>query len=428
MNTNRRISITGVGYTGLALATAFAKSQEVIAYDIDTDRLDHLRHGELPADGSIADNIDSPAIHYTDDPKDLKNADLHFVCVSALVKKDSTPDLSCLVEATKTLAGLIKKGDIIVYETTVYPGTTEEICIPTLEKYSNMKCGKDFFVGYSPERINPCDYEHTLSNIAKVVSACDCKTAELLAQIYKKIINAEVHIVKSIRSAEAVKLIENIQRDVNIAFLNEASLLIHKLGLDSREIYGAMRTKWNALPFKPGFVGGYCININPYYLLYSAERSGFHSNIVQSCRKVNEYIPRFIVDEVDELASKLSKKLHACRVAILGVGYKENCPAFFNSASIEIYELLKDKVDKIYLHDPLVKKDELEEKLAISLNELEEINNIDILLLLVAHDDYKRLTKDDYLKFLNPSAAIMDVKGVLDEQDFEKTNVKLWTL
>lgn len=424
----RKISVTGLGYVGLTIATAFGQIQKVIGYDKNASRIAELKDGhdkndEIPDE--VLKNVD---IHYTTNPADLKKADFHIIAVLTPVNKDRQPDFSILLEASEKMGEQLKKGDIVVFESTVYPGATEEKCIPILEKFSKLTCGKDFAVGYSPERINPADHEHVFSNIIKIVSATDSKSLEIIAEVYASVVKAGVHRVSSIRIAEATKVIENTQRDLNISLINEMALILHSIGMDSAEVMAAAKTKWNFLPFKPGFVGGHCIGVNSYYLAHKAEEAGYHPDVIHAGRRINEYMTKFIAEKTIKELIHLGVTIKNARIGVLGLTYKENCSDLHDTRVIELIKELENYDAKIFVHDPLADHDLAKKEYGIELLQWDELVNLDAIILAVSHKKYVNLKPNQIQKILSPQGLIMDVKNILKPDDFLATGLTLWRL
>jgi UDP-N-acetyl-D-galactosamine dehydrogenase len=423
----RKISITGLGYVGLTIATAFGQIQKVIGYDTNASRIDELKAGNDKNEEISADVLKTSTIDYTTDPTALKEADFHIVAVLTPTK-DNQPDLSILLKASETLGKQLKKGDIVVYESTVYPGATEEKCIPILESASQLICGKDFTVGYSPERINPADKKHTFSNITKVISATDKSTLNIIAEVYSSVVNAGVHPVSSIRIAEAVKVVENTQRDINISLVNEIALILHSLGMDSFEVFEAARTKWNFLPFQPGLVGGHCIGVNSYYLAHKAEAVGYHPDVILAGRRVNNYMTRYLAQETIKQLNKIGKPNKKSRIAVLGLTYKENCADLHDTKVIDLIRELQSLDADVLVHDPLADTKEAQKLYGIDLIAWEDLVNVDAIIIAVAHKQYSALSKTDFQKIFYRHGLIMDVKGILHPKDYDDSGIRIWRL
>jgi UDP-N-acetyl-D-galactosamine dehydrogenase len=428
MTHERIISVIGLGYVGLTTAGAFSKIGKVIAFDTSPTRIKELQNGHDKNDEVPDHDLSSPNIYFTTNISDLKEADFHIITVPTPLDITKHPDLSMLLNASEQLGKQLKIGDIVVYESTVYPGATEEKCIPVLEKFSNLTHGKDFFVGFSPERINPADKNHVFANIVKVVSGTDNKTLDIIADVYSCVVKAGVHRASSIRVAEACKVIENTQRDVNIALMNEIAIMLHKFGIDTAEVISAMKTKWNFLPFQPGLVGGHCIGVNPYYLMHKAQEVGYHSEIISAGRRANENISKFIVDEAIKCLINQSILIKESRIAILGLTYKENCSDVRDTRVIDIINSLKSYGIEVLVNDPIADRINAKKDYGIELVSWESLSNLDAIILTVAHNEYLSLTKNDFLNKLKKNGTIMDIKEILSINEFYDTGVKLWRL
>ncbi len=427
--TSRKIAIIGLGYVGLPVAAAFAKKQRVIAFDINQARVAALMRGEDHTGEVSAQDLKAGDFHFTAEGADLKQADFFIVAVPTPIDEANQPDLRPLLAASRTVGAQLKKGDIVVYESTVYPGTTEEDCVPVLEHTSGLKCGVDFFVGYSPERINPGDTEHTFTKIKKIVSGQTPAVLDIVAEVYASVVMAGVYKASSIKVAEAAKVIENTQRDLNIAFVNELSMIFHTLGIDTKEVLDAAGTKWNFLPFKPGLVGGHCIGVDPYYLTYRAEKEGFHPQVILAGRRVNDGMGAYIARETVKLLSKNNVCLKTAKIGIFGLTFKENCPDLRNTKVVDIIHELKEYGMNPLVHDPLAEASQALHEYDITLNALEQFKNLDALILAVAHREYLALPLSDLVDRLNPAHPLMiDVKGVLDEVQLHAAGVQTWRL
>lgn len=428
MGPQRSISVIGLGYVGLTTAVAFSRHAKVIAYDINSIRIEELKNGTDRNREVTNHDLQSPNLHFTADIKDLKHANFHIISVPTPLDRHNNPNLRYLLEASNQLGALLKPNDIVIYESTVYPGATEEKCIPILEKASGLTYGKDFTVGFSPERVNPADKEHIFTNIVKVVSGTDQKTLDIVSELYKKVVKAGIHQAPSIRVAEACKVIENTQRDVNIALMNDIAIMLHKMGIDTADVIAAMKTKWNYLPFKPGLVGGHCIGINSYYLMHKAKEVGHYSEIISAGRHANEYIPKFIVDETIKCLIHKNILIKNARLAILGLTYKENCPDLRDTRVIDIINQFKNYGLQILVNDPVVDPIEARKEYNIELVSWKDLKNIDVLLLTVAHDQYRSLKKNDFLNILSKNGIIMDVKEIFNAEEFSDTPITFWRL
>ena len=426
---NRKLALIGLGYVGLPVATEFAKQGRVIAFDINSLRIAELKKG-IDQTGEVSLNeLSSGHFLFTSDAEDLKQADFFIIAVPTPIDKANQPDLHPLLSASKTIAPHLKKGDIVVYESTVYPGTTEEDCVPVLEQYSGLKCGIDFFVGYSPERINPGDKEHTFTKIQKIVSGQTPEVLDIVASVYGSVVEAGVYKASSIKVAEAAKVIENTQRDLNIAFVNELAMIFHKLGIDTNEVLAAAGTKWNFLPFKPGLVGGHCIGVDPYYLTHKAESVGYHPQVILAGRRINDGMGAYIAREAIKLLAKKGICLNQAKVGVLGLTFKENCSDLRNTKVIDIIRELQEYGVHILVHDPLASREEAQHEYGLTLSAFEVMQGLDIVILAVVHQDYLRLSQEDLTHLLKPGAGvIVDVKSVLNQEAYQKAGVTIWRL
>lgn len=424
----RKISVIGLGYVGLTIAAAFSRLTRLIAFDSNAIRIFELKNGHDKNQEVTDETLKAENFLFTEDPNDLKEADFHIVTVPTPLNTTKHPDFTLLFNASELLGKILKKGDIIVYESTVYPGVTEEKCIPLLEKYSKLRCGKDFSVGYSPERINPADKEHTLKDIVKIVAATDEKTREIIADVYKTVVN-DVFPVSSIKIAEASKIIENTQRDVNIALINEIAIMLHHLGLQTTEVIEAMQTKWNYLPFKPGLVGGRCIGVNSYYLMHKMEELGYYSDMIQAARRVNESIGKFIAEEAIKKLIHLDIPVKKARIAILGLTYKENCSDLRDTRVMDIIRELRSYGNcGLLIHDPIADSEVAKQNYGIKLQSWENLQDLDVMIFAVAHQTYLNLSKAEIKNKFNRRGLLMDIKNIFCHQDFSNTGILLWRL
>jgi UDP-N-acetyl-D-galactosamine dehydrogenase len=405
------IAVIGLGYVGLPLALAFSKHYQVIGFDLDKTRVDALKSGEDSTLESTAEALNAASnLVLTDDLSLIVDATIYIVTVPTPVHADKSPDLSFLLYATSQIAGILKCGDIVIYESTVYPGCTEEDCVPVLEKISGLKFNTDFYCGYSPERINPGDKVNTLTKIQKITSGSTPEIAKYINQLYGSIITAGTYAAPSIKVAEAAKSIENAQRDINISFVNELALIFDRLGIDTHEVLAAASTKWNFLPFKPGLVGGHCIGVDPYYLAHKAKAVGYDPRVILSGRDVNDQMSAFVCHKLIQLLADTGKKIHGAKVLVLGVTFKENCPDFRNSKVFEIIHQLKAEGAMVAAFDPYANAVEVFQKHQVQL--ITAFEKYDVILLAVAHDFFKAL---DYASLKTNSAAIVyDTKAFLD--------------
>ncbi|MGX7150962.1 nucleotide sugar dehydrogenase [Enterococcus ureasiticus] len=421
------LSVIGLGYVGMPLAVAFSKKLPVIGFDTNQEKVAQYLCGIDPTKEVGAEEIATAEIHFTNNEADLKKASFHIVAVPTPVTVDKNPDLEPIKSACMLLGRNLKKGDILVFESTVYPGATEDICIPILEAQSHLISGKDFFVGYSPERINPGDKVHTLESIVKIVSGCDNETLETIAQVYELVIDAGVHRAPSIKVAEAAKVVENSQRDINIAFMNELAMVFDKMSIDTSDVLAAMATKWNALTFYPGLVGGHCIGVDPYYFISEAEKLGYHSQIIAAGRKVNDGMGEFIAEvAIKELIQK-DCSVKKARIGILGLTFKENCPDIRNTKVVDIITHLHSYgVEQILVSDCWADQAEVSKEYGIELTPETELKNLDCLIVAVGHDAYCQFKSTDLQQFFAASSDILvDVKGLYKEnqKDFHYWNL-----
>jgi UDP-N-acetyl-D-galactosamine dehydrogenase len=407
-----KVCVIGLGYVGLPLAVEFGKKIEVIGFDINKERIEELKKGHdrtLEVDGPELKSASK--LSFTSDPKDLKSVNYFIVTVPTPVDQFKKPDLSPLISASKTVGGILKKDDIVIYESTVYPGCTEEVCVPVLEKISGLKFNVDFFCGYSPERINPGNKLHRVSTIKKITSGSLPEIAKKVDNLYKKIITAGTHLASSIKVAEAAKVIENSQRDINIAFVNELSMIFDKMGIDTHEVLEAAGTKWNFLPFKPGLVGGHCIGVDPYYLTYKAESLGHHPEVILSGRKTNDFMGTHIANKVIKLMAVRKLPIHQADVLVLGITFKENCPDIRNSKVADVINELKSFGTNVEVYDPHADAAEVNHEYGFNL--IKDLNKkYHAIVLAVGHNEFKSLTWD---KIKDSNTVVFDVKGFLDK-------------
>lgn len=426
------ISIVGLGYVGIPLAVEFAKKVNVIGFDINAEKIRIYINGKDPTNEVGDYEIQHTSVKFTNDETRLQDAMFHIVAVPTPINMDKTPDLTPVINASRILGRNLKKGSIVVFESTVYPGVTEQVCIPILEQESGLKCGMEFKVGYSPERINPGDKEHRLENIIKIVSGMDEETLDEIAAIYELIIQAGVHRVSCIKVAEATKVVENSQRDINIAFMNELAMVFDRMEIDTKEVIDAMKTKWNALTFYPGLVGGHCIGVDPYYFIYEAERLGYHSQIVMAGRKINDGMGNFIADMIIKKLILTNKLVRNSKVVILGITFKENCPDIRNSKVDDIITRLKEYVIEPILVDSQANELEAKRKYGDSLANIETVKNADCIVFAVAHEEYKHLTIDQidqlFCSGKNENKIIIDVKSILDKNLILSKGYQYWSL
>lgn len=432
VNREEKIALVGLGYVGMPIAVAFAKKVDVIGFDVNQAKIDLYRSGIDPTHEVGDEAIRATTVAFTADEKDLQKAKFLIVAVPTPVNQDKTPDLAPVIGASEVVGRNLTCGSIVVYESTVYPGVTEDICIPILERESGLKCGVDFKVGYSPERINPGDKVHRLENITKIVSGMDAESLEEIKNIYDLVIEVGTYPVSSIKTAEAIKVVENSQRDINIAFMNELAMVFDRMGIDTNEVVDGMNTKWNALGFRPGLVGGHCIGVDPYYFVYEAEKLGYHSQIILAGRKVNDGMGAFVADAAIKEMVLAGKSPKNAKVAIFGLTFKENCPDTRNSKVEDIIIRLREYgIDPIIV-DPWAKESDAMHEYGVTLTTLEEISNLDCLILAVAHREFREMTITDYLKLFrdmpNDEKVLLDVKGILDRHALIQSGVRSWRL
>ena len=425
-NSNYKISVSGLGYVGLPVLIAFSKLDEVVGFDINSQRIHDLSLGVDKNNEVNKEDLINSNIKFSNNIQDIKAANFHIVAVPTPVSKNNDPDLSPLISASEKIGTILKKGDIVVYESTVYPGVTEEICIPILEEKSSLKIGVDFKVGYSPERINPGDKEHIISNIVKVVSGSDDDCLEAVATTYGKIVKAGIFKAASIKTAEAAKVIENTQRDINIALVNELSLIFNKLDIDTSDVLEAANTKWNFLDFTPGLVGGHCIGVDPYYLTYKSRLHGYEPQVILSGRKINDHMAHYISDQIVQDIEEISS--NECTVTIMGITFKEDCPDMRNSKILDIIDNLKAAKISIQISDPIVSPEEVQESTGIELTKIENLEPSNILLLAVAHSQFKKLSKSTIKKLIKEGGAIYDLKNIFKEDYFIADDIRHWKL
>ncbi len=426
-----KLSLVGLGYVGMPIAVAFARKIKVVGFDLNEEKIRLYQSGIDPTNEVGADVIKKTSVEFTADPSRLREARFHIVAVPTPVKSDHTPDLSPVESASRILGQNLTKGSVVVFESTVYPGVTEEICVPILEKESGLKCGVDFKIGYSPERINPGDKVHRLETITKIVSGMDEETLDTVAKVYELVVDAGVYRAQSIKVAEAAKVIENSQRDINIAFMNELSIIFHKMGIDTLEVLEAAGTKWNFLPFKPGLVGGHCIGVDPYYLTYKSDQLGYHSRIILSGRRINDEMGKYVAESLVKNLIKVNIPVKTARVAILGFTFKENCPDTRNTKVIDIYNELGEYGIRPIVVDPAADAAEAERLYGITFGSLKDVKDMDAVVVAVAHDVFAKLTKADVDKFYkagNEKKVLADIKGMFDKEEYMTSDYYYWRL
>ncbi|RBP04720.1 nucleotide sugar dehydrogenase [Rossellomorea aquimaris] len=453
VNREEKISILGLGYVGMPIAVAFAKKIEVIGFDVNHDKINLYKNGIDPTKEVGNDVIKNTTVDFTGDETRLRESKFHIVAVPTPVKGDRTPDLTPIESASRTLGRNLTKGSIVVFESTVYPGVTEDICVPILEKESGLKCGQDFKVGYSPERINPGDQEHRLETIIKVVSGMDEETLDIVAKVYELVVDAGVFKAESIKVAEAAKVIENAQRDINIAFMNELSIIFNKMEIDTKAVLEASGTKWNFLKFHPGLVGGHCIGVDPYYLTYKAEQMGYYSQIILSGRKINDDMGKYVAESTVKKMIKANKQINGAKVVIFGVTFKENCPDVRNTKVVDVIKELEEYGIEVKVVDPVADKGDLWHEYRINLSELEEIKEMDAAIFAVPHEEFKTIrlneikamfrenryidnsamreiaaTVDIEIDKENDNCVLIDLKGMFNRKEAEQLSFLYWRL
>jgi UDP-N-acetyl-D-glucosamine/UDP-N-acetyl-D-galactosamine dehydrogenase len=426
---NLSIAIFGLGYVGLPLAIEFGKKYPTVGFDINKNRISELESG-LDKTLEVSKNEFDKATNltFTTDPDKIKNCNIYIITVPTPVDKFNTPDLSPLKSASSMVGSVLKKGDIVIYESTVYPGATEEVCVPILEEVSGFTYNVDFYCGYSPERINPGDKEHSLKTIVKITSGSNDEVATIIDNLYNSILEKGTHKASSIAVAEAAKVIENIQRDVNIALMNELAMLFTKLGLDTTEVLEASGSKWNFLTFRPGLVGGHCIGVDPYYLTHKANEIGYNPEIVLAGRRINDAMGKFIVDATISEMIKEGINPIGAKVAVFGLTFKENCPDLRNSKVINVIENLKNYNCNVVVTDSLADNNEAQNMYNLPLTKLDQIKDMDAVVLAVGHDEYKKIDRNKWTKMLNNKSVFMDVKSIYSKDYFIETTINHWRL
>lgn len=432
-NQELQLSVVGLGYVGMPIAVEFAKRGiKVIGYDLNEKKIDTYKAGIDPTNEVGDEVIKNSTVEFTSDETDLKKAKFHIVAVPTPVNKDHTPDLTPVEGASRILGRNLTKGSIVVFESTVYPGVTEDICVPILEKESGLKCGKDFKIGYSPERINPGDKVHRLTTIKKIVSGMDEETLNIIAEVYGIVVDAGVHRAESIKVAEAAKVIENSQRDINIAFMNELSIIFNKMQIDTKAVLEAAGTKWNFLKFYPGLVGGHCIGIDPYYLTYKAEELGYHSQIILSGRRINDDMGKYVAEQTVKQLIAANKTIKNARVGCLGITFKENCPDVRNSKVEDILKELNEYGIKPIVCDPVADASDVKKFYGVELVSIAELKDLDALIIAVSHDEFLNISDKMldlmFKKGANSEKVIIDVKGIKNRKNMNELGYRYWRL
>lgn len=423
------ISVIGLGYVGLPIAVAFAKKVDVIGFDLNAAKIELYKSGIDPTQEVGDDAVKNTTVEFTSDESRLREARFHIVAVPTPVNDDHTPDLTPVESASRILGRNLTKGSIVVFESTVYPGVTEEICAPILEKESGLKCGEDFKIAYSPERINPGDKVHRLQTITKIVSGMDDETLDTVAKVYELVVEAGVHRAPSIKVAEAAKVIENSQRDINIAFMNELSVIFNKMGIDTKSVLEAAGTKWNFLKFYPGLVGGHCIGVDPYYLTYKAEQIGYHSHVILSGRRINDDMGKYVAENIVKSLIKADKTVKGAKVAILGFTFKENCPDTRNTKVFDIIKELSEYGIEPLITDPIADVREAKHLYGLEFVDFNAIHDMDGIVLAVAHNEFKKLTLPQIGNlFGNGKKILIDIKGIMNRKEYEDAGYLYWRL
>lgn len=428
-NKNEMLAVIGLGYVGLPLAIEFAKKVNVIGFDINKAKIESYKKGVDVTNEVGGEALINTSMALTSQETDLRKAKFHIVAVPTPINEDRSPDLRPVVGASEVVGRNLTKGAIIVYESTVYPGVTEEICVPILERLSGLKCGVDFKVGYSPERINPGDKVHTVTKITKIVSGMDEESLEEIANIYSIIIEAGVYKAESIKVAEAAKVIENSQRDINIAFMNELSIIFNKMGIDTKAVLKAAGTKWNFLSFTPGLVGGHCIGVDPYYLTYKAEQLGYHPQVILSGRRINDSMGKYVAENTVKQLIKADKQIKGAKVLVLGFTFKENVPDTRNTRVIDIVNELKEYGVEVHVVDPAADAEEARHEYGFEIEKMNQVDSVDAVVLAVAHKAFNELSLEKMKEIYNNGRyIIIDVKGFFDRQEAVKAGYQYWSL
>lgn len=425
---NRKIAVLGLGYVGLPVAVAFGKLAPTIGFDINSLRIQELRDLYDRTNEVSREDLQQSQLELTDQIQAIAKADFHIIAVPTPVDEAHQPNLSPVESASNFMGKALKIGDIVVYESTVYPGVTEDVCIPILEKVSGLKSGRDFFVGYSPERINPGDKEHTFTNILKIVSAQDEQTLNIIAKVYESVVTAGVFKAASIKIAEAAKILENTQRDVNIALMNELSMIFARMGIDTYSVIEAASSKWNFLRFKPGLVGGHCIGVDPYYLTHQAEKLGYHSQLILTGRRINDDMGAYIGQQIIKQLILAGHDVAKATVTILGITFKENCPDLRNSKVIDVIHELRSYGIQVQISDAHANPQETQKEYQTTLTPHAQLQKAQAIVIAVAHTEYYQLQAKDYLALLDDNPVVIDVKGICSQAEFKAAGIHLWRL
>lgn len=425
---NRKISVLGLGYVGLPVAVAFGKLAPTIGFDINSLRIQELRDLYDRTNEVSREDLQQSQLELTDQIQAIAKADFHIIAVPTPVDEAHQPNLSPVASASNLMGQALKIGDVVVYESTVYPGVTEDVCIPILEKVSGLKSGRDFFVGYSPERINPGDKEHTFTNILKIVSGQDEQTLNIIAKVYESVVQAGVFKAASIKIAEAAKILENTQRDVNIALMNELSMIFARMGIDTYSVLEAASSKWNFLRFKPGLVGGHCIGVDPYYLTHQAEKLGYHSQLILTGRRINDDMGAYIGQQIIKQLILAGHDVAKATVTILGITFKENCPDLRNSKVIDVIHELRSYGIQVQISDAHADPQETQKEYQTTLTPRAQLQKAQAIVIAVAHAEYCQLQVKDYLALLDEKPVVIDVKGICSQAEFKAAGIHLWRL
>jgi UDP-N-acetyl-D-galactosamine dehydrogenase len=430
LSKDEKLCVIGLGYVGMPIAVAFAKKIEVIGFDINKPKIELYKSGIDPTNEVGNEAIKQTSMTFTSNEEEIKKAKFHIVAVPTPINQDKTPDLNPVEQSSRVVGRNLTKGSIVVYESTVYPGVTEDICIPILEEESGLKNGIDFKVGYSPERINPGDKVHTLEKIIKIVSGQDKESLDEISKVYELVIEAGIHKASSIKVAEAAKVVENSQRDINIAFMNELAMVFDRMGIDTKEVVEAMNTKWNALGFTPGLVGGHCIGVDPYYFVYEAERLGYHSQIVLSGRKINDGMGKFVADNIIKKLINADVVVRKAKVSILGITFKEDCPDTRNTKVFDVIQELRNYGVQPLVVDPHADKGEVKHEYGIELSTMDDVKDSDVIVFAVAHKEFKNMTFDaiDSLYADKNRRVLIDVKSMFNLDDLKEKKYDYWRL
>lgn len=424
-----KLSLVGLGYVGMPIAVAFAKRVKVVGFDLNEQKIELYRQGTDPTREVGDERVKTSDVEFTADETKLREAKFHIVAVPTPVNADHTPDLSPVEGASRILGRNLTQGSVVVFESTVYPGVTEDVCLPILERESHLKCGTDFKIGYSPERINPGDKVHRLENIKKIVSGMDEETLDCIARVYELVVDAGVHRTGNIKVAEAAKVIENSQRDINIAFMNELSIIFNRMGIDTKSVLEAAGTKWNFLSFRPGLVGGHCIGVDPYYLTYKAEMLGYHSQVILAGRRINDNMGKYCAENCVKNLIAADKAVKGAKIAILGFTFKENCPDTRNTKIIDIVKELREYGIDPVISDPVADAREAENLYGIKFVDLNRIKDMDAVILAVAHAEFADLTIDQTDGFYGKGKKVLlDLKGILNRKEYEDAGYCYWRL